>query len=658
MSLDLVLLALGLAAGLAVVGASIRSRPLGGLAWASILFVCLASALTAGEAWKKSSRSHAFPVPEEEIEDRPVAIESDGYVSSDRCRACHPHHYDTWHASHHRTMTQVPSGASVVADFDDAIVHHFGRDFRFYREGEAFFMEMSAPRSSASGEPSPSESFELVLSTGAHHQQAFWFATDKGRSLGKLPLIWINAEQRWVPYGSVFFAPPSRMNMRAGVWNKDCIKCHVVSGRPRLEPDIGYDSHVAELGIGCEACHGPGEEHAAAHRNPLHRYAEHFSAEDDPTLVNPDDLSHVGSSQVCGQCHSIFELHDVQSKRAFNSDGFAYRPGDDLNASRHVFRHGRDEDIPVVARRIERSPHFYERRFWPDGMVRVSGREYNGLLETPCYQKGTMSCLSCHSMHPHADDRRPREEWVDDQLEPDMRGNRACVQCHGGFASEDLLVAHTRHPPRSAGSTCYNCHMPHTTLGLMKAMRSHTVDSPNVATSVAAGRPNACNLCHLDRTLAWTAEHLSDWYDIPPPELSEEESRVAASVRWILEGDAGQRAIAGWHYGWEPAREASGTDWMAAYLAELLTDSYDVVRFIGYRSLRKLPDYASFDYDFVGSEEARADRRLRALDVWNERPDRRTPSEPLLIGPQGALIEKEFDRLRSRRSDPTVILAE
>ena len=38
-------------------------------------------------------------------------------------------------------------------------------------------------------------------------------------------------------------------------------------------------------------------------------------------------------------------------------------------------------------------------RFWPDGMVRVTGREYNGLLDTACYQRGKMSCLSCHSMH-------------------------------------------------------------------------------------------------------------------------------------------------------------------------------------------------------------------------------------------------------------------
>ena len=172
MSLDVFLSVLVLAAGLAVIGTSLRRRPLGGLVRASILFVCLASAITAGATWKNSFRSLAPTSPEELFENRPVAIETDGYVSSDTCRACHPHHYDTWHASHHRTMTQVPSTDSVIADFDDAIVHHFGRDFRFYREGDAFFMEMKTPGSST-GEPPKSE---RKRSHGAHSKKTWVMA--------------------------------------------------------------------------------------------------------------------------------------------------------------------------------------------------------------------------------------------------------------------------------------------------------------------------------------------------------------------------------------------------------------------------------------------------------------------------------------------------
>ena len=442
------------------------------------------------------------------------------------------------------------------------------------------------------------QTYRMVLSTGAHHQQAFWCETDKGRTLGKVPFIWINAEQRWVPYGSIFLAPPTGISMHAGIWNKSCIQCHVVGGQPRHDPGAGYDSHVAEFGISCEACHGPGELHASGHRNPLSRYNEHFSSADDPTLVNPVDLSHQQASQTCGQCHSVFQAKGDE-RESFNTDGFTYRPGDDLNESRHIFRYRHDDEHPAVKQKLATDPTFFERQFWSDGLVRVSGREFNGLLETPCYQHGTMSCMSCHDMHQQVGDGRSQAEWADDQLKPMMRGNEACLQCHAEFASEDQLAAHTHHAPASTGSLCYNCHMPHTTLGLMKASRSHTVYVPSVASTIDTGRPNACNLCHLDKTLEWTAGNLAEWYGSPMPDLSDEDKQIASSVRWLLKGDAGQRSIVGWHFGWEAAREISGTRWMAPYLAELLDDSYEVVRFIGYHALKELPAFEDFEYDFV-----------------------------------------------------------
>src|SRR4051812_38593332 len=38
---------------------------------------------------------------------RPIQVRVDGYRSSDGCRACHPSQYASWHASYHRTMTQL-----------------------------------------------------------------------------------------------------------------------------------------------------------------------------------------------------------------------------------------------------------------------------------------------------------------------------------------------------------------------------------------------------------------------------------------------------------------------------------------------------------------------------------------------------------------------
>jgi hypothetical protein len=133
--------------------------------------------------------------------------------------------------------------------------------------------------------------------------------------------------------------------------------------------------------------------------------------------------------------------------------------------------------------------------------------------------------------------------------------------------------------------------MPYTTYGLLKTIRSHQISNPSVKATLDTGRPNACNLCHLDKTLAWTAEYLERWYRTPPPPLSDDERRVAASVLTLLKGDAGQRAIVAQSMGWESAKQASGAGWMAPYLALLQKDPYDAVRHIAARSLRTLPPF-------------------------------------------------------------------
>ena len=56
---------------------------------------------------------------------------------------------------------------------------------------------------------------------------------------------------------------------------------------PTPDGEGGLDSRVAEIGIACEACHGPAEEHVARHRDPRERYRNHGSDGADPTITNP-----------------------------------------------------------------------------------------------------------------------------------------------------------------------------------------------------------------------------------------------------------------------------------------------------------------------------------------------------------------------------------
>ena len=349
-----------------------------------------------------------------------------------------------------------------------------------------------------------------------------------------------------------------------------------------------------------------------------------------PTRLDPQR-----SSQVCGQCHSVWEFRDAAGERQANARGFPYRPGDELRDTRFLPQPTEQRRSPELAAFVARDPAFVTGSFWPDGMIRVSGREYNGLIDSPCFKNGddpqrTLSCFACHTMHKPPDDPRPVAEWADThQVAPGMDGNAACAQCHPAVA--DDAAAHTRHAPDSAGGTCYNCHMPYTSYGLLKAIRSHTVSSPSVAETVAAGRPNACNLCHLDRTLAWTGAALEAWYDLPTPRLTEDERTVAAGLLWAMRGDAGERALTAWALGWAPAQAASGTSWMVPHLAELLNDPYEAVRYIAYRSLRTLPGYAGVDYDYVASREERVAAALPILRAWQNSALSRRRREPELL---------------------------
>ena len=138
-----------------------------------------------------------------------------------------------------------------------------------------------------------------------------------------------------------------------------------------------------------------------------------------------------------------------------------------------------------------------------------------------------------------------------------------------------------------------------------------------MADELATGRPNACNLCHLDRTLAWTADHLTTWYRQPTPPLDPQAQAVADSVRLTLAGDAGQRALLAWHFGWGPARETSGADWIPPFLGVLLDDPYAAIRCVASRSLRATSKLELVGYDFVIPPNDRASAAEQVWSAWS-----------------------------------------
>ena len=629
------------------------------------LLAAASVALLIAAAFSFSARSRGVGA-EADPANRPIQVRSDGYASATQCRACHPSQYESWYGSFHRTMTQLATPQTVLANFDATTVAAVqGRPMTLSRRGDEFWAEFDEPDWNPVLGPPPRVSRQVAMITGAHHQQVYWYRTGRGRQLGQLPGTYLVSEKRWIPRRMVFLRPPlASPPSTTGVWNSLCINCHATHGKPRLGGDAGgaADTTVADFGIACESCHGPGDAHVRENQSPSRRYRLHLAGGADPTVVQPTRLQPKVASQVCGQCHGVWMHASPEAEVRAGQDGLSYRPGGDVLDDRVLVRPAVDRDSPRLREVLKRNPDAIASVFWPDGMVRVSGREYNALIESPCYQQATspertMTCFSCHSMHKdQGEDRRDTRVWAaNHQVSPAKAGPAGCLQCHDSIARR--VDAHTRHRPGSSGASCYNCHMPYTSYGLLSGIRSHQISSPSVDTTVQTGRPNACNSCHLDQTLAWTARYLEAWYGLGSQPLGIDESSVAASVLYALRGDAGQRALTAWAMGWKPAQEASGRNWLRAYLAGLLDDPYDAVRFIAYRSLESLTPATPLAGDFLSPPVQRQADAADALAQWR-RSGPAGPQPRLLIRSDGTLDVQALQRLLAQRDNRPVSLDE
>jgi hypothetical protein len=386
------------------------------------------------------------PLEQRDAQKRPLVLGDAGYVSSNVCISCHPGEHATWDASHHSAMTQLATPATVLGVFSGQTLAWEGRIATLERRGDEFWVHLKF----FPGTPDAlDETRRVLMTTGSRLFQVYWTSTNEGRDIERLPFVYLIEEQRWIPLDAAFLLPASQ-EIELTSWERNCSACHTTNPRPR---HVVRDAQASELGIACEACHGPGSEHVEHYGDLPTRYLGHF-AEEAVAIVNPAKLDHIRSSQVCGQCHAVRYVGPTEAK-AFMRNGYTYRPGDDLqDTSLLVTYPPRRNDL---RRLVEGDPKLRgtplaeiedrvrlttanQSRFWPDGMVRVTGAEYSGLLATACYQRGSMSCLSCHTLHKAGDDPRPVEVWVDDQLGPGMEGDAASAM---------PATASTRRPTRT-----------------------------------------------------------------------------------------------------------------------------------------------------------------------------------------------------------------
>lgn len=513
----------------------------------------------------------------------------DGWAGSESCHTCHRGRFSSWHRTYHRTMTQDATPATVQGRFDGQPVTQWGLSVRPIREGDRFYFEYLSSRDGR-----VLVRYPVDRTVGSNRYQQYLMRDEEGSgNYYRLHLLWHNQDQRWVHTNAAFLGPDDQQfDDHVTVWNNNCIFCHNTGPEPRITNyddmvrraragesvnalvDGLYDSRVAELGIACESCHGPAQAHVDKHSSWLTRAWYTLTGQRDDSIVNPDHLDRDAQTQVCGQCHGQRIPKSVDVMREFIDSGPTYRPGGDLFES--VSLVWPDSRLPIAGHDLD-----FSLRFWPDGTPRLTAYEYQGLLMSPCHTEGAMTCGSCHTMH----DGEPAG-----MLTAEQQGGAACLDCHQAIAAD--VEAHSHHAADTPGSNCLSCHMPEMVYGVMEIHRSHHIEVPDPAADAANARPNACTLCHADRSLDWAERETARLWDRAPRTVQRADglpAGVADGPARLHAGDPVERAVMAVALDRALMREqlADPAAWRA-HLLMALDDSYPAVRRFSQRTLERL----------------------------------------------------------------------
>jgi predicted CXXCH cytochrome family protein len=515
------------------------------------------------------------------------------FVGSEACGRCHEGNWRSWHRTFHRTMTAEAAPASVLGAFDGATLRHEGVTARMDRDAVGGFRMTFTPDGGAA------RSVAVARVVGSHRYQQY--LAKEGDTYWRLPVAWHVEERRWFPMtGAFLFSDdaridaPGRPRYGGGVfdrhvtrWNDNCVFCHNVAPNPGLDAATGrFSTTTAELGIACEACHGPGAAHVAANTDPVRRLWLRVRGAADPTIVNPARLSPARAADVCGRCHGQRLADDVGP---FMAAGDPFVPGDDLAlTTAPLWR-----DTPLGGDRAAFAP-----RFWADGTPRLTAYEYQGLLQSRCAQEGSLTCTSCHGMH----DGDPRG-----QLRAGLRGAAAdamCTRCHGALADRAAAARHAHHDAAGEGARCVGCHMPRVVYGVLDVHRSHRIEVPDPARAASSGRPDACTGCHVAETPAWAASARARLWGAGTPAPADAPSPADA----LFAGDPITRAVAADALGrvQAPLDPPARARREGALLEAMTGDAYPAVRHLAARALARLGADGARDYDPSSDAGARA----------------------------------------------------
>jgi hypothetical protein len=344
------------------------------------------------------------------------------FAGSETCKKCHERTYLEWKTSlHSRMMRDVQNDPlAIIGDFDSP------NEVRTFSRADVSF------------------------TLGSQWKQQY--LTKQGKDLLVLPAQYNFITGEWKDY---LTDQPEKRN-----WWTECAGCHATGVDPKQKTFV-------EMGVACEACHGPGSNHVEAEKGY-----------EIPTVISGARLTPHLAAQICGSCHT--GGREKSGKYAYPVD---YQIHKGVGNIRFYFNEFNKQDNPEL--------------FWPSGESRHSNQQYLDWKKSE-HAKVGVTCITCHEVHSsksalHSVGEVPNPLVVI-RSKTRLFEDQLCKSCH---TTIQVRAAHRIH---TFGS-CVRCHMPKITkIGEAGDAHSHTFRFMFPQATLTAGgldkQPNACNSCH------------------------------------------------------------------------------------------------------------------------------------------------------------------